>query len=115
MLAKSLKLGGSPLLILTGTLLGGKDGETAFSKRTQRMISDRKESRKLPKAYLAPKARCKREAEDDAVTHVEVSNVVVVKGETADVSVRGSKLWYGSRETYLNSGDLLASLKRKVG
>ena len=61
---------------------------------------------------ISPESMMKRDVEDDTVTHVEVGNDGIAKGEISSVSIRGSKLWYGSRETNLNSGGLLAYSKR---
>ena len=112
MLAKSLNWVDLPETILTRNRHGvSMDGETAFSKRTQRMNTSRKEARILPRVNR-PRNQVE-EVEGEIATYVEASIALTVKVRSVRFH-RGMSLWRVSREASSNLGDLSASLQRVV-
>lgn len=112
MLAKSLNRVDRPRKIVTGKRPGvSMDGGTACSKRTQSMITSRKETRNLPRANR-PRKKVE-EVEGETATCVEASIALTVKVRSVGFH-RGMSLWRVSREALSNSGDLPASLRRVV-
>lgn len=112
MLAKSLNWVDLPETILTGRRVSvNTDGGTAFSKRTQRMNTSRKEARILPRVNR-PRNQA-LEVEGEIATYVEASIALTVKVRSMGFH-RGMSLWRVSREASSNLGDLPASLQRVV-
>ena len=107
MLAKPLKWADHPEPIITGKRASVMmDGETASSKRTQRMNTSRKEARTLPRANR-PRNKV-RDVEGETATCVEASIASAVKVRSVWFH-RGMSLWRVSREASLNLGDLSTS------
>ena len=107
MLAKSLNGVDRPRKIVTGKrLVVSMDGETACSKRTQRMITSRKETRNLPRVNR-PRKKVE-EVEGETATYVEASISLSVKVSSMGFH-RGMSLWRVSREAFTNSGDPYSS------
>jgi hypothetical protein len=107
MLAKSLNGVDRPIKIVTGKrLVVSMDGGTACSKRTQRMITSRKETRNLPRANR-PRNQA-RDVEGETATCVEASISLTVKVRSMGFH-RGMLLWRVSREAFTNLGDPYSS------
>jgi hypothetical protein len=106
MLAKSLNWVDLPETIITGNCVcSNTDGGTAFSKRTQRMNTSRKEARILPRVNR-PRNQVE-EVEGEIATYVEASIALTVKVRSMGFH-RGMSLWRVSREASTNLGDLCA-------